>query len=177
MASPHGAPVPGVYHDIRAALRQTGVTLSACLPDDWVSPLVDLLDRDPGLTNVRVAREPEIIGICSGAFFAGVKSVGIMGATGFLTCLSEICTLNLRHQIPLLLLISLRGTPDDPQVFQEVQGRVVIPLLHALGLPSLMLDTREKIARLPEFFRHTRVQKRPGVVCLPKSLIQEGFPA
>ena len=159
-----------VYDDIFRAVKAMGIRLAASLPDDWVAPLINLLDADNDIRHIRVAREPEIIGICSGAFFGGVRAVGIMGATGFLTCVSEICTLNLRHQIPVLLIVSLRGRLGDLQVFQEVQGRVVLPLLATLGLPHLILDTAPKIALLADAYEHARFQKRPYVVCLSKAL-------
>jgi sulfopyruvate decarboxylase subunit alpha len=153
------------------ALKQTGITLSACLPDDWVAPLADLLDAEPAITNLRVAREPEIVGICSGAFFGGSQAVGIMGATGFLTCVSEIATLNLRHHIPLFLVVSMRGGLHDLQVFQELQGRVFVPLLETLSLPYLVLDSREKIGLIAQAYQYGRLHKRPYVVCLSKALI------
>src|SRR5712692_5735213 len=101
--SDSASPSAETYQAMLGALKEAGVTLSACLPDDWVAPLADLLDDEPTVVSLRVAREPEIIAICSGAFFGGARAVGVMGATGFLTCISEIATLSLRHQIPLLL--------------------------------------------------------------------------
>src|SRR5438067_1679473 len=87
-SQPHAAP-PGptvdVHRAILQALKDSGVSLAACLPDDWVAPLADLLDAEPTIASVRVAREPEIVGICSGAFFGGARAVGVLGATGFLT--------------------------------------------------------------------------------------------
>lgn len=168
-SSPSASEEP--HRAILEALKAAGVTLSACLPDDWVAPLADLLDAEPSIRNVRVAREPEIIGVCDGAFFGGVRAVGVMGSTGFLTCVSEIATLNLRHHIPALLVVSLRGGLEDLQVFQEVQGRTLVPLLQTLGLPHLVLDRPEKIGLIPLAYEKARLQKRPYVVCLPKSLL------
>ncbi len=168
---PPPPPVPQIYHDLLGALRDTGVTVSASLPDDWVAPLITLLDEDDTIMNVRVSREPEIIGICSGCFFGGIKSVGVMGATGFLTCVSEICTLNMRHQIPLFLIVSMRGRLYDPQVFQEVQGRTLLPVIETLGLPYLILDAPSKVRLLTRAYEHARLQKRPLVVCLSKALL------
>src|SRR5262249_18692218 len=58
---PHPAP-PGptadVHRAILQALKECGVSLAASLPDDWVAPLADLLDAEPTIASVRVAREP-----------------------------------------------------------------------------------------------------------------------
>jgi sulfopyruvate decarboxylase subunit alpha len=166
--------VPAVYVQIVETLKDIGVTLTAGLPDDWVAPFLDVLDDEPGIVNVRVAREPEVVGICTGGFFGGVKTAGIMGATGFLTCISELATINLKYQIPLFVIVSLRGSIDDHQAFQEVQGRVLTRQFEALGLPYLQLDEPEKIKAIPDAFVHSRLQKRPYVVGLSKALLNWG---
>src|SRR4051812_28281958 len=87
-SAPHPAS-PGATVDVHGAilqaLKDSGVSLAASLPDDWVAPLADLLDAEPTIASVRVAREPEIVGMCCGAFFGGARAVGVLGATGFLT--------------------------------------------------------------------------------------------
>src|SRR5689334_11749703 len=65
VAYPPARPSQAVYQALLDGLRQIGVTLSAALPDDWVAPLADLLDAQPDVTSLRVAREPEIVAICS----------------------------------------------------------------------------------------------------------------
>ena len=113
---------------LHAQLGRCGVTLAASLPDDWVAPLIRRIDADPAIRHIPVAREAEAVAICSGAFFGGVRAVAIMGATGLLTCTGELATLNLRHQIPVFCLVSLRGSIDDHRIYQEVQGRRLRPL-------------------------------------------------
>jgi sulfopyruvate decarboxylase TPP-binding subunit len=160
-----------VYERVVAGLRQAGVGFAASLPDDWVLPLCQVLDRTEEIQHVRVAREPEIIGMCCGSFFAGVRAVGVMGATGFLTCASEIASLSRKYQIPLVLVVSQRGSIYDHQIFQEVQGRVSRPIADALGIRSLVLDREEKIELVPDAVESTRVQKRPLVLWMSKALL------
>lgn len=160
-----------VYATLVSALRAAGVSFAASLPDDWVVPLCSALDREPAIMHVRVAREPEIIGLCAGSFFGGVRAVGVMGATGFLACVSEIATLSRRYQIPMVLVVSQRGTIHDHQVFQEVQGRVAAPIADVLGLPSLILDSDERIRLVPDAIETSRLQKRPMVLWIAKALL------
>src|SRR5579884_1407497 len=54
---------------VRDALAAADIRLAASLPDDWLSDLIRLLERDPRFIHVAVAREAEAVGICSGAFF------------------------------------------------------------------------------------------------------------
>src|SRR3989440_12754266 len=138
-----------VNENVHEDLKNSGVTLAASLPDDWVAPLINRIAADNTMRHVRVAREAEAIAICSGAFFGGVRSVALMGATGLLTCTGELATLNLRHQIPVFLMVSQRGSIDDHRIYQEVQGRRTIPLLESYDFPYHVIDRAEEISSIP----------------------------
>ncbi|WP_026380752.1 thiamine pyrophosphate-binding protein [Afifella pfennigii] len=158
--------------DILAALRRCGVSLAASLPDDWVTPLLRRLDREPGIRHVPVAREAEAVAVASGAFFTGARPLAIMGATGLFTCLGELATLNLRHQIPLLILASERGSRDDHRIYQEVQGRRLKEVLASLDFPHFRIATAADVAELPDAYTWCRIQKRPVVGFLTRKLLK-----
>ena len=161
-----------VTAQIHEQLTKIGVKLAASLPDDWVAPLIEKIAADNQIRHVRVAREAEAIAICSGAFFGGVRAVALMGATGLLTCTGELATLNLRHQIPVFLIVSQRGSIDDHRIYQEVQGRRTIPLLHTYDFPYHVVDRREEIASIPDAFESCRLQKRPFVLFHTRRLVK-----
>jgi sulfopyruvate decarboxylase alpha subunit len=156
---------------IRDALVAANVRFAASLPDDWLSDLIRLLHRDERFTHVPVAREEEIVGICSGAFFAGLNAVGIMGCAGFLASVHELATLNLMYEIPLLLVLSLRGTVEDPRVYQVVQGRVTLPVMDALGIPYHVVERQEQIGVLASACEHARIAKRPVAVLFTRGIL------
>src|SRR5437868_1794550 len=141
---------------IRDALVAHGIRLVASLPDDWLAELIALVRDDERFVHVPVAREEEIAGICAGAFFAGVPSVGIMGCAGFLASIHELATLNLMYEIPLLILLSFRGTVEDPRVYQVVQGRVTLPVMDALGIPYHIVERAEQISVVGPAYEHAR---------------------
>jgi sulfopyruvate decarboxylase subunit alpha len=157
-------------------LTESGITVAASLPDDWVCPIIDLVDEHPDIDHIRVAREPEIVGVLGGAFLGGARAVGIMGATGFLTTIGELATLGLKFQLPMFLMVSLRGGPYDTQVFQEVQWRSARRLADALELPSITLDRPEKLEGLPKAYEALRIHKRPYIAWLTKSLLTGAVP-
>src|SRR5690606_13764710 len=148
-----------------------GVTVAASLPDDWVSPILTRLDVHPDIEHIRVAREPEIVGVCGGAFLGGAKAVGVMGATGFLTTVCELATLGVKFHLPIFLMVSLRGGPYDTQVFQETQWRSARRVADALEMPSITIDHEEKLDALPKAYEALRIHKRPYVAWLTKSLL------
>jgi sulfopyruvate decarboxylase subunit alpha len=157
---------------IHAELTKCGIKLAASLPDDWVARLIERIAADNQIRHVRVAREAEAIAICSGAFFGGVRAVALMGATGLLTCTGELATLNLRHQIPVFLIVSQRGSIDDHRIYQEVQGRRIIPLLQAYDLPYHVIDRADDIGSIPDAYEACRLQKRPFVLFLTRRLVK-----
>lgn len=159
---------------IMQQMRRAGIGMVASLPDDWVSGLISGIDADPAFRHVRVAREAEAVAICSGAFFGGVRAAAVMGATGLLTCTGELATLNLRHQIPVFLIVSQRGSIDDPRVYQEVQGRRMSALLQAYDFPSMSIDRAEDLGSLPDAYNACRLQKRPFVLFLTRRLLKSG---
>jgi sulfopyruvate decarboxylase subunit alpha len=157
---------------IHAELKKCGVRLAASLPDDWVAPLIRRLAADPEVRHVPVAREAEAIAICSGAFFGGVRSVAVMGATGLLTCTGEMATLNLRHQIPVFCIVSQRGTLDDHRIYQEVQGRRLLPLLQTYDFPYHIFDSLQELSRIPDAYETCRLQKRPFIALMTRRLLK-----
>ena len=157
---------------IHEQLSNCGIKLAASLPDDWVAPLIERIATDNRIRHVRVAREAEAIAICSGAFFGGVRAVALMGATGLLTCTGELATLNLRHQIPVFLIVSQRGSIDDHRIYQEVQGRRTIPLLQSYDFPYHVIDRSEDIGTISHAFETCRMQKRPFILFLSRRLVK-----
>lgn len=155
-------------------LSFAGVKVVASLPDDWVVPMIDAVAGDDRFTHVRVAREAEAVGVCAGAFFAGVNSIAIMGMAGVLAVVHELATLNLMHGIPLLILSSRRGQPDEePQtVYQVVQGQVGVPVLEALGIYQTTVGRMEDLD-IAALVKHSRITKRPVVATITRSMVDK----
>ncbi len=161
------------YSALAEALVDAGVTIATGLPDDWMAPLLTALEQRPEVRLARVARESEIIGICAGAFLGGGVAVGVTGATGLYTTLCEVATLSLKQQIPMVLMVSARGDVRDRQAFQEVQGRTRQALLDAFELPSVSIDGAADLPVLRDVFVNARIQKRPYIVWIPRSYVEE----
>lgn len=160
---------------LHASIKDAGITVVASLPDSWLTELLALLDDDPEITHVPVSREPEIVGICAGAWFGGRRAAGIMGTAGLLTCGHEFATLNLAHQIPLFLIAAKRGGIDDPLTYQVAQGLVGDDYLKAMQLPTVVIDRIEDAARMKEAYTQCLLTKRPVVFyATRKALVSDG---
>jgi sulfopyruvate decarboxylase subunit alpha len=129
------------------ALKACGIRLISALPETWLVHVIRMADEDPEMILVRLAKEEEGVGIAAGAHFAGVKSAMLMQNHGLLAAVNGIVSFALLFRIPLLMLISYRGTFGERDPWQTEGGNVTEPLLRALGIPYLLLDEAASVAR------------------------------
>ena len=92
------------------ALKQCDIRMLSALPETWLVHLIHMAEEDPDVILVRLAKEEEGVGISAGAYFAGVKSAMLMQNHGFLASINGIVSFAHLYKIPLLMLISYRGT-------------------------------------------------------------------
>src|SRR6266702_3397513 len=122
------------------ALKSCGVRLMSSLPETWLIHLIRMADEDPEMIMVRLAKEEEGVGISAGAHFAGVPSAMLMQNHGFLASINGIVSFAHLYKIPLLMLISYRGSFGERDPWQTQGGNVTEPLLRAMNIPYSFLD-------------------------------------
>src|SRR5580765_2534236 len=127
------------------ALKHCDVRLISALPETWLVHLIRMADDDPELILVRLAKEEEGIGISAGAHFAGIKSAMLMQNHGFLASINGIVSFAHLYKIPLLMLISYRGSFGERDPWQTQGGNVTEALLRAMGIPYSFLDGVENV--------------------------------
>jgi len=129
------------------ALKECDIRLVSALPETWLVHLIRLADDDPEMILVRLAKEEEGVGISAGAHFAGVKSAMLMQNHGFLASINGIVSFAHLYKIPLLMMISYRGTFGERDPWQTQGGNVTEPVLRALGIPYSFLDSSETLRK------------------------------
>ena len=142
--SPVSASGSRVVYD---ALKACGVRLVSALPETWLVHLIRLAEDDPEMTLVRLAKEEEGVGLSAGAHLAGVKSAMLMQNHGFLASINGIVSCAQLYRIPLLMLISQRGSFGERDPWQTEGGGVTEPLLDALRIPYRRLEEEGHTAR------------------------------
>jgi sulfopyruvate decarboxylase subunit alpha len=161
-----------VAQSIADKAASCGITLVASLPDGWITPLIARFADDDRFRHVAVNREESAIGLCSGAYFSGIGSMALMGASGFLTCIYAVTKINYTYQIPLLIMITLRGRPGDTAKFHQSNGLYLEPLIASIGMPFVPIERGEDIARLASAYAHSRVISRPVVVGFTREVLR-----
>ncbi len=156
------------------ALKACDIRLVSALPETWLVHLIRLADEDPEVTLVRLAKEEEAVGISAGAHLAGVKSAMLMQNHGFLASINGIVSFAYLYKIPLLMLISYRGSFGERDPWQTQGGNVTEPLLRALGIPYSFLDSVETIKkRMQQAQALSESSLQPVALLLTRDLMWE----
>jgi len=132
---------------IYEGLKECDVRLVSALPETWLVHLIRMTDEDPEMILVRLAKEEEGVGVSAGAHFAGVKSAMLMQNHGFLASINGMVSFAHLYKIPLLMLISYRGSLGERDPWQTQGGNVTEPVLRALRIPYFFLDAMETAKR------------------------------
>ena len=157
---------------IAGQLAECKVQLVATLPDNWLTPLIDSVASDRRFTHVPVNREESAVGLCSGAYMGGLGSAAIMGASGFMTVIYAVTKINYSYEIPLFMLITLRGAFGDHHKHHVSNGLYLEPVLRTLNLPYTIVDRPEDIPQISRAYRHSRTYVRPVIVALTRDLLR-----
>lgn len=132
---------------IYQSLKECDVRLMSALPETWLVHLIRMADEDPETILVRLAKEEEGVGISAGAHFAGVKSAMLMQNHGLLASINGIVSFAHLYKIPLLMLVSYRGSFGERDPWQTQGGNVTEPVLRALGIPYFFLDNVDTVKK------------------------------
>ena len=149
-----------------------GIGLVASLPDGWITELITGYAGDSRFRHVAVNREESAIGLCSGAFFSGIGSMALMGASGFMTCIYAITKINYTYQIPMLIGITLRGRPGDSAKFHQSNGLYLEPVMQSIDIPFMAIERSQDIAVIQTAYKHSRVMSRPVVVGFTRAVLR-----
>lgn len=154
------------------ALKACGIRLMSALPETWLVHLIRLADEDPDVTLVRLAKEEEGVGISTGAHLAGVKSAMLMQNHGFLASVNGIVSCAQLYRVPLLMVISHRGTFGERDPWQTEGGALTEDLLRTLRIPFSCLERPEHVARrVADAQTLAHASNRPAALLLCRELM------
>lgn len=165
-------PSSDVAKRIADELASCGVNLVASLPDNWLMKLITAIDGDPRFSHVPVNREESAVGLCAGAYMGAMGSAALMGASGFMTVIYAVTKINYTYEIPLLLLLTLRGAPGDHHKHHISNGLYLKPVLEAIDLPYQVIDEPADIPLISRSYHHTRTFSRPMAVLFTRDLLR-----
>ena len=101
-------------------LKRHEVRLVTYVPDNVLRPLIEAVHADPFFTAFATTREEEALGIVAGAWMGGLRGILLMQTSGFGTLANVIASLAVPFQIPVLMMVSERGTLGEFNIGQAM---------------------------------------------------------
>src|SRR6516225_10414460 len=126
--------------EVLETLQRLGFGAAVAVPDSWLGEGLVRIEQQTSIRLVRATHEEEALAIACGARLGGVRTVMFVQNAGILSMGAGMVTLAQRYQFPLLILVSYRGTPEDPIFYHIGKGRVTEPVLRGLAVAHLRCD-------------------------------------
>lgn len=130
-------------HLVAEGLVAAGIDFIATLPDWNIAKLLELVSAERSWTHVRLAREEEGVGICTGAYLTGKRPALVMQNGGLMNSVNGLVTTSLQFGIPTLLVIYYAG--DLNTKYFATVGDMTEPVLKALGIRYYTLRERSEV--------------------------------
>mgnify|MGYP000894967720 CR=1 FL=1 len=145
--------------------KQNGVTHVVTIPDSETNYLYELLNQEPSLDIIPVAREGETISTALGLNVAGKVPVCLIQNTGMMESGDSIRGCALDTGFPLLIVVGYRGWTRHG-VVNDSAARYTEPFLHAFGINYYLVEQDEDASRISTAFKEARATKRPVAVLI-----------
>ena len=126
-------------------LKRHEVRLVTYVPDNVLRPLIDATHADPFFTAFATTREEEALGILSGAWMGGLRGILLMQTSGFATLANVIASLAVPFQIPVLMMVSERGTLGEFNIGQALVAKTMRPVLDAVALEHHTITRTDEV--------------------------------
>ncbi|WP_407185249.1 phosphonopyruvate decarboxylase [Bradyrhizobium centrosematis] len=117
-------------------LRTAGYTLFSGVPCSYFADLFDEAARQPGFLAIPAANEGSAVALAAGAVLSGRRAVVALQNSGFGNIINPLTSFLMVSEIPVLLLLSVRGHPDEPadEPQHKIMGAKTMALLDLLSI-------------------------------------------
>lgn len=130
--------------ELYGLLRRHEVTQFAYVPDAGHKTLIDRSLADPEVRSIALTTEEEGVAMLAGADLGGGRGVLLMQSSGTGNCVNILSMIK-GGRFPFLTLISMRGDFGEGNPWQMPMGQAVRPVLEAMGIICLDVDTPEDV--------------------------------
>ncbi|NOG73298.1 thiamine pyrophosphate-binding protein [Roseicella sp. DB1501] len=156
------------WHEIvLEVLKANEIRLIPYVPDNVLKPLIAAIHADPFFTAFTTAREEEAVGIVAGGAMAGMRGMVLMQTSGFATLANVLASLPCAFQIPVLLMISERGTLGEFNLGQAAVWRTMRPTLEALAMPHQVITRLDECGFIADrVIRQALMTQQPAALVL-----------
>ena len=154
-------------------LKQGGADFFLSVPCKLLANMITILEADKEIYYSAIPREEEGMGICAGAYLGNKLPCIMMQNTGIGNSVNSIVSLLQLYQMPIVFLISYRGTPGEPVGAQGGMASVTEEILNTLRIPILNCCSYLDLEKIPTFTNHAKVIEGPVAILCDFNLMKE----
>ncbi|MCK4332257.1 MAG: hypothetical protein KAV40_01615 [Thermoplasmatales archaeon] len=157
------------------SLKKHGIDFATGVPCAAQKRILYHFLIDLEMTYIQAAREEDAIGIATGAYFAGRKPIVLMQNSGLANSINAIASLCIPYKIPILLLVTWRGYPEDKNepAYHYVMGRSTIPIMNDIGIPVQVISKENPEIAISNSIKEMNEKQIPAVMLLIRRSVFE----
>jgi len=153
-------------------LKGYGFNFFAGVPCTILREIIGNLMSDRDVIYITATREEEAIGIATGAYLGGNKSVVLMQNSGIGNSIGALASLPLLYKVPMLLLISWRGYRGKDAPEHLIMGEAILRLLRSVGIPFQILSRERVEEEVSSAVRDMEKRQIPVALLLRRGVIK-----
>ena len=154
-------------------LKEGGSDFFLSVPCKLLANMITILEEDKEVYYSAIPREEEGMGICAGAYLGNKLPCIMMQNTGIGNSVNAIVSLLQLYQMPVVFLISYRGTPGEPIGAQGAMASVTEEILNTLRIPMLHCTNEEDLDKISTFTNHAKVIEGPVAILCNFNLMKD----
>ena len=114
------------------------------VPDNPLSHVLrEFGEQYPDVRLMLATREEEAFGMAAGLYLGGRRPTVMLQSSGLGNSLNALTSLLVPYQIPVLIVVSMRGDAGEWNPAQEPMGRAVRPVFDAITIPHTTVESAE----------------------------------
>ena len=152
------------------AIKNSGVDLILSVPCDMLKGLINKIENEKEITYIPVTREEEGVGIAAGAYLGGYTPLILIQNSGLGNSINAIKSLLELYEIPVIFMMSHRGTEGEKISAQIPMGKVLLDLLDCIGIESLIIDSHSKIINMEKAIKKSKETSKSIALILERTL-------
>ena len=154
-------------------VRNHGVDFFVSVPCSLLGEVIEILETDEEVTYTPVTREEEGIGILAGAYLAGRTPAIVMQNSGYGNIVNAVCSLTNYYNIPIVMLVSHRGSAGERIDAQVPMGDAVQGVMEASGVKCISVEGPSDLDSVDEGIVWALANEKSIAFLLPFSYWQE----
>ena len=158
---------------IITSLKKGGVNFYLSVPCKLLANMIEILEKDDEVYYSAVPREEEGMGICAGAYLGDKLPCIMMQNTGIGNSVNAIVSLLQLYQLPVVFLISYRGTPGEQVGAQGGMAKITEDILHTLRIPMLHCSSEIDLNKITTFTEHAKIIESPVAILCDFDLMKD----